>query len=344
MTHVDQDLLLAEACDWTSSEEHARVAAHLEECPDCLDRFASYCAECTILETATRSVPRERSRLLIAAAIVPFALILGAILWKSTGTGSASFQGAATVVPPSKIGAPPPVQVAKDEEYSSLGHLHPIREVSIFSKVQAHVERVEVTRGAHVKKGDLLVQLQASELQAVAEEARIRLAQDETEVQKLLVVVSKGLATPQELEAARSKAALDKARLSTCEANLSYLRILAPFDGTIAEREVEEGSLVGPPVGPSPAPLLRLQNVDRLRLTVSLPASSEKTLDHVARGDRVAFVLPNRLDKKMEGSYLGSTRTVDPATGTFTVDIEVDNSSFGLLPGMLVFVAWPPSK
>jgi membrane fusion protein (multidrug efflux system) len=344
MTHVDQDLLLAEACDWTSSEEHARVAAHLEECPDCLNRFARYCADCTILEAATRSVPRGRSRLLIGVAIVPFALIVGAIVWKSTGTGSASPEGAAQVVPPPKVSVPPPVQEANDEGYSSLGNLHPIREVSIFSKVQAHVEQVEVTRGDRVKKGDLLIQLKAPELQAVAEEARIRLAQDEVEVQRLLVVVSKGLATPQELESAKGKAALDKARLSTCEANLSYLRILAPFDGIIADREVEEGSLVGPPVGSAPAALLRLQNVDRLRLTVSLPASSESSLDHVARGDRVTFVLRNRLDKKMEGSYLGSTRTVDPATGTFTVDIEVDNSSLGLLPGMLVFVAWPPSK
>jgi RND family efflux transporter MFP subunit len=337
MTHVDPDLLLADACDWTSREEHAQVAAHLDKCPDCLDRFAGYCAECTILEATTRPRGSGRSRLLIAAAIIPFGLILGAILWRSANSQPASRSGAAPSVPS-------PVPEAMDGAYSYLGHLYPSREVSIFSKVQALVERVEVLRGTQVKKGDLLIQLKAPELLALAEEARVRLTQDEADVQRLQVVVSKGLATQHELEAEKSKVALDKAHLSTCEANLSYLRIVAPFDGIIADRAVEEGSLVGPPAGAAPPALLRLQNVDRLRLTVSLPASSEPTLDHVAPGDRVIFVLRDRLDQKMSGLYLGSTRTVDPATGTFTVDVEVDNSSHGLLPGMLVFVGWPPPK
>lgn len=344
MTHVESDLLLAEASDSSTSEEHDRVSRHLEECTDCLDRFAGYCAELTILETALRPRHAGGARLLIAAAILPFALVLGWVLWT---------RGRGEPVPPQPrdlesrapdVQSPLPDPQAQEASFSSMGLLHPSREVSIFSKVQAHVARVDVARGARVKTGDLLIELRAPELEALAQEARVRLAQDEAELQRVKALVSRAVAAASELDAATAKAAIDKARLATCEANLSYLRIVAPFDGIIADRAVEEGSLVGPPAGTGSEALLHLQNIDRLRLTVSLPASSEPTLDHVSRGDRVAFIIREQRDKKMVATYLGSPRTVDPNTGCFSVDLEVDNAALGLLPGMLAWVAWPPSK
>ncbi len=54
----------------------------------------------------------------------------------------------------------------------------------------------------------------------------------------------------------------------------AYLRISAPFDGIISERNIDKGSLVGPSTGPTSIPMLRVQQISRLRLIIFL----EKTL------------------------------------------------------------------
>jgi RND family efflux transporter MFP subunit len=353
MTHSDPELLLAEACNWTTPEEHAIVSGHLEECSDCLDRFAQCCAECTILEESTKPgrLRVRAARLLIGAALLLFALTAGVIMWRGTRPAgptpeaiAAPASGPPRVLPPSAQ-EKKEKQDKKEEVPTCLGRLAPSREVALYSKVQAYVERVEVIRGARVKKGDLLVQLRAPELQSLCEEARVRLEQDEAEVRRLKPRVDAAVVSVQELANAQSKVAIDRARLDTCLANVSYLKIIAPFDGTIAERAVEEGSLVGPPLGPAQPPLFKLQDIDRLHLVFSLFPSSEPSLANVKRGDRVTFSIDREsLDRSWSATFLGSTRTVDPDTGMFSVDLEVDNSSHRLLPGMPVLVSWPPQK
>jgi RND family efflux transporter MFP subunit len=345
MTHPDDELLLAEACDWTTTQEHQSLTIHWGECPPCLDRFAQFCAERTILEeTALRGWRDRRSRPLVAVALILLAVAIGGILWRGKDSQPLPSEQTARRNPEPEATLPAPAQEPKEEDYAFLGQLVPIREVSIFSKVQAYVDHVEAARGAAIKKGDLLAQLRAPELVSLCEEARVRLAQDDAELQRMKVTAASGLTTAQELANAQNRVAIDKARLGTCEANVSYLRILAPFDGTIVDRMAEEGSLVGPPQGSAESPLFKIQNVDRLRLVISLPASSEPTLAAVKPGDHVSFVRREESTRKRSGAFLGSTRTVDPATGTFTVDVEVDNSSRELFPGMFVQASWPPRK
>jgi len=345
VNHPQDEVLLAEACDWTTTQEHDALAIHWGECPQCLDRFARFCAERAILEEATgRGWREKRARPLVAVALIVLAVAVGGILWRVKPAPRLPSELATRRDPGPEPSPPAPVQDSKEEVFDFLGHLVPIREVSIFSKVQAYVEHVEAARGASIKKGDLLVQLRAPELVSLYEEARVRLAQDEADFQRIKVTAAAGAATAQDLANAQNKVALDKARLGTCEANVSYLKILAPFDGIIADRMVEEGSLVGPPQGSGDNPLFRIQDIDRLRLVVSLPASSEVTLAGVKSGDRISFTRREGFVKKMSGAFLGSTRIVDPATGTFTVDVEVDNASHELFPGMFVRVSWPPKK
>src|SRR5262249_6680403 len=64
-----------------------------------------------------------------------------------------------------------------------------------------------------------------------------------------------------------------------------YLRITAPFDGVIVERNAHQGSLASP----AGAPMLRLQQVSRLRLIVSVP---EVEIASVKPGARIDFTLP----------------------------------------------------
>src|SRR5262245_55231190 len=82
-----------------------------------------------------------------------------------------------------------------------------------------------------------------------------------------------------------------------------YLRITAPFDGVIAERNAHQGSLASP----ASAPMLRLQQVSRLRLIVYVP---EVEVPSVKPGARIDFTLPAFPGETFSGVIRRSSRSL----------------------------------
>ena len=118
----------------------------------------------------------------------------------------------------------------------------------------------------------------------------------------------------------------------------SYLSVTAPFDGVITERNAHEGSLVGPPGGTGSTPMLRLQQVARLRLQVAVP---EVEVSGIAAGATVSFTVPAFPGETFSGTTRRVGRALDPRTRTMPVEIDVDNASGQLAPGMFPEVLWP---
>lgn len=120
----------------------------------------------------------------------------------------------------------------------------------------------------------------------------------------------------------------------------SYLRITAPFDGVVVERNAHQGSLASPG-GPGEMPMLRLQQVSRLRLIVSVP---ESEIASVKIGARINFTLPAFPGETFSGVVKRSSRSLDAKTRTMPVELDVSNSSGRLAPGMFPEVFWPAQR
>ncbi len=121
----------------------------------------------------------------------------------------------------------------------------------------------------------------------------------------------------------------------------SYLRITAPFDGVITERNVHEGSLVGPAAGPSAVPMLRIQEVARLRLVAPVP---EAAVAGVRQGQTVAFSVPAYPGESFNSTVARVAHALDVKTRTMPVELDVDNTSGRLSPGMFAEVQWPERR
>ena len=121
----------------------------------------------------------------------------------------------------------------------------------------------------------------------------------------------------------------------------AYLRITAPFDGVITERNVHPGSLAGAAGGQSAAPMLRLQQVSRLRLVVAVP---ESEVTGVASGTKVNFTVPAMPGEQFTGVVRRISHALDAKTRTMPVELDVDNSSKRLAPGMFPEVSWPARR
>jgi membrane fusion protein, multidrug efflux system len=113
----------------------------------------------------------------------------------------------------------------------------------------------------------------------------------------------------------------------------AYLRITAPFDGVITERNIHVGSVVAP----SSAPMLRIQQVATLRLVVAVP---ENAVSSLRPGEGIAFSVPAYPGQTFSGTVARSARAVDLKTRTMPVEIDVLNADGRLAPGMFASVAW----
>lgn len=120
----------------------------------------------------------------------------------------------------------------------------------------------------------------------------------------------------------------------------AYLRVTAPFDGVITERTAHPGSLVGTG-GQSAMPMLRLQHVSRLRLVVAVP---ESEVAGIAPGTRVNFTVPALPGEQFTGVAQRISRSLDAKTRTMPVELDVNNTSGKLAPGMFPEVSWPARR
>jgi RND family efflux transporter MFP subunit len=117
----------------------------------------------------------------------------------------------------------------------------------------------------------------------------------------------------------------------------SYLRITAPFDGVVTERNAHQGSLATP----TGMPLLRVQQVSRLRLVVSVP---ESEVASVRSNAMIEFTLPAFPGEVFAGAVRRSSRSLDARTRTMPVELDVENSRGRLAPGMFPEVIWPVNR
>ncbi len=120
----------------------------------------------------------------------------------------------------------------------------------------------------------------------------------------------------------------------------AYLRVTAPFDGVITERNAHPGSLA-PTGGQSAPPMLRLQQVSRLRLVVAVP---ESEVAGVTLGMKVNFTVPALPGEQFTGVAQRISRSLDAKTRTMPVEFDVNNASGKLAPGMFPEVSWPARR
>jgi membrane fusion protein (multidrug efflux system) len=292
--------------------------------------------------------------------------IVAAVGWTPAPVGA---QRAATSPPQTGGTAPVPIVTVVrvisqklDRPVSLPGDLVAFQDVELRARVSGFVESIGVDRGSMVKKGALLAHIIAPELlaqrseadakvqsaQSQRVEAEAKLASDDATYQRLKnASATPGVVAGNDLDIAAKTVEADRARVETWKQNEqaarnaagsfreieSYLRITAPFDGVITERNVHVGSLVGPA---SPA-MLRLQQVSTLRLIVAVP---EDAVAGTQPGQIVNFTLPAYPGQTFTGRVARIARALDVKSRTMPVELDVTNPTGDLAPGMFAQVAW----
>ncbi len=220
------------------------------------------------------------------------------------------------------------------------GELLPFLSVDLSPKITGIVESVNVDRGTTVKKGDVLIQLNAPELHAQRREAEAQLRAAKITYARLRSAASTpGIVAGNDLELAQHHQEALEARLQSLQAMETYLQVMAPFDGVITQRNIHPGAVVGPDVASGRAlPLLRLEQISLLRLIVPVP---EVYAGSIAKGATVPFTVSAYLEETFQGVVSRISQSVDPKTRSMPVEMDVDNRTMRLAAGMFPEVRWP---
>ena len=229
--------------------------------------------------------------------------------------------------------------------YKLPAQLAAYQQVSIFPKVNGYVKSVLVDVGSHVREGELLMVLEAPELQEAVAQAREKYSQAMSDYtisrenfERLKQAArTPGAISPMDLSTARSKTQADSA-LSNAEkaawqqqqVMMDYLQVRAPFKGVITQRNVHPGALVSA-AAKDGQPMLELKEIEHLRLQVAIPEAMAGTLRN---NDSLSFYLAAFPGKEFRGRIARKSMNINLQYRSEPVELDVYNADETLAPGM----------
>lgn len=278
------------------------------------------------------------------------------------------------------------VQVSTVAEASVVGDLtltgtvEAENSVILTSRVMGQVEQLTVREGDRVKAGQLIAQLDVSDLQAqrnqaqaavnVAQsayqgaqtqvrqaeaelaEAEAELADAQVNQQRMSRLQADGAVSQSMLDQANTQVAMLQARtnrmqasirqaemgigqaqaqvqqaqsgVAQMEANLAHGTVTAPFDGVVTHKQIEIGAMAG-----AGQPLVTLESVDRLRLSVEVPEAAIAQV-RVGQPEQVRL---DALNQTIAGTVSQVIPSADPVSHNFTVKVSLPANA-EVLPGM----------
>ena len=218
---------------------------------------------------------------------------------------------------------------AKNDRVQAIEELNVVKQqlAAAEARAKASADTFERLKGASEHPGIIA----GNDLEIAQKTADADLATTRSLASKCRSLEAQVLAAGQRHEAAKQASRSNKAVES-------YLRLTAPFDGVISERNVHEGSFVNPPSSISNQPLLRLKQLSTLRLVVPVP---ESDVGEITTGTSVSFTVSAYPGEAFSGIVRRIAESVDIDTRTMAVELDVLNPGHRLTPGMFAEVRWP---
>lgn len=307
---------------------------------------------------ATAPPPRRLRRILIIALAVAVAAAVFGILQRRNHDEAVAKWTLEQAVP--VVVTIAPTQGAASERLSLPGTVQAWYEAPIFARVNGYIKAWYFDYGAHVKKGDLLAEIDAPDLDAqlAASHGKLNAALALVKVRDAEKQFAEttyerwrnsptGVVSVQEQESkqadfnsalarvtsATADADADKGEVDRLEALERFKNIVAPFDGIVTARETDIGALInaGSGTGGGNGPeLFRVADIHRMRIYVQVPQQLSAEITH---GLAAELILPQYPGKSFKATVATTSSAINLAARTLLVELHADNPDDMLQPG-----------
>ena len=214
--------------------------------------------------------------------------------------------------------------------------LQGITEAQIYARATGYVKKWFKDIGESVKQGESLAILDIPEVEKQLEEAQANFNLAKAAYTRWTKLRAQDAVSQQELDEKTGAYHQTEAVLNRLKEQVGFAQVVAPFDGIITKRNVNQGDLVNAGNGgASSLPLFSMARVDKLHMYVFLP---QDRAGDIKVGDEIDLFKSNAPDVPIKGRVARTAGAIDTSTRTLQVDIEVANDKRQLMPGTYVEV------
>ncbi|MEN8006161.1 MAG: efflux RND transporter periplasmic adaptor subunit [Candidatus Krumholzibacteriota bacterium] len=242
------------------------------------------------------------------------------------GHGAGGFQRPPTPVEAASVVVGPVI-----DRFTTIGTLEADKAVTVTGEIDGIVMAIPFREGRRLDAGELIARLDDDQLKAEAQRAAALRDQNKATWERIKSIVDQGAGAPQDLDDATAALKVAEANLALAETRLKKARITAPFSGLAGQRLVSQGTFMR-----AGTPITRLAQIDKLRVTFSVP---ERILGSMRLGARVAVTTPAFPEVRLTGVVDVIEPQLDSATRTVGIVALVDNPEEILRPGMSATIA-----
>ncbi len=236
-----------------------------------------------------------------------------------------------------------------DQKLVLPGNVQAYEDTPIYARTSGYLRHWYFDIGAHVKRGDLLAEIETPELdeqlrqaRADLETAQANLALAESTWKRNQTLFKGGWVSGQARDTALGTYNADKTIVASKGADVkrlaqmqAYEKVYAPFDGVITTRNTDLGALIDAGANASARALFRLSSIGKVRIFTAVPEIDTRA---VQTGAAASVTLDEYPGVSFHGTIVRNSNAIDPVSRTLTVEVDVDNPDGKLLPGAYAFV------
>jgi membrane fusion protein (multidrug efflux system) len=235
-----------------------------------------------------------------------------------------------------KKGAPVKVKTitvatqASERTIETTGNILANEEVVLYSETQGRVVKISFTEGAQIKKDDLLIKINDSDLQAQLRKATATKKLKEDTEKRNKVLLEKGAISNEVYDIAATELSSINADIDLLKEQIRKTEIRAPFNGVIGLRNISEGSYVTPATR-----IAALQNINQIKVEFAVP---EKYASVLKNGNTILFKVDGSNTQHIAKIYAIEPK-VDEVTRNVIMRAICANPGQLILPGAFAKVS-----
>ncbi|SAK57449.1 RND family efflux transporter MFP subunit [Caballeronia fortuita] len=296
-------------------------------------------------DTHTRSRARRFVFPLIAAGVAA-ALLAAGILPRLRAQGALAAQ--VTTQSAQTVSVIEPKPAPATQELLLPGAVTAFSDAAIHARTSGYAQHWYTDIGAHVKKGQVLADIQTPELDAQLQQAHAEEATAQANfnyakatAQRWQDMLKTQSVSQQDADTKTGDMLAKRAMLQSAQANVqrltelvSYEKVVAPFDGVVTARNVDVGALVtaggAPGLAASAGELFHVAQRDTLRVFIDVP---QNDAPYVSASTQAYLTVQQFPGRQFAAHVARSSGAMDPVSRTLRVEVDVDNQDGTLLPG-----------
>ncbi|MBT8309847.1 MAG: efflux RND transporter periplasmic adaptor subunit [Bacteroidia bacterium] len=266
-----------------------------------------------------------------------------------TGCGSEDKKVAVSASPAIIVKVNPVTTNNNNPFLSVSGKIQSVNSAELSTRMMGFVSKVHVNVGDKVRKGQLLVSINNTDLQAKRAqvnasitEAAAAFENAQKDYNRFKNLFADNSATQKELDDMTAHFEMAKARLEAANqlkneinAQFAYSNITAPFSGVITGKTVKQGDMANPGM-----PLISIESPGNFEVLAMVP---ESEISQIKKGTQVDVVVKS-IDKTLKGKISEVSTSAKNTGGQYLVKVNLDKTDANILSGMFVTVQFPVEK